>query len=191
VHNVRNTDVVTAIDDEDCMRLFRLFNEPAGHAFLQQEGIDPETISNLSLLGISCVANLLSAIKTAKYFEFTSDDVILTIATDSAALYQSRLRELNQERGAYTELQAARDYETCMLGTTIDYMKELSYHDKKAIHNLKYFTWVEQQQKDVADLNQLWNDRDIWPALFNHVHRWDELIMAFNERVVKSEKSMS
>ncbi len=188
VHNVRNTDVVTAIDDEDCMRLFRLFNEPAGQKFLLSERMAPEMVYQLPLLGISCIANVLSAIKTARYFEFTSDDVILTIATDSAALYQSRLQELNHERGQYTQMQAARDYEKCMLGTTTDYMKELSYQDKKAIHNLKYFTWVEQQQKDVEELNQLWYDRDIWPALFNQVHRWDEMILEFNERIGNSEQ---
>lgn len=183
IHNVRNTDVVTAIDDECCMRLFRLFNEKAGHEFLMEEGVEREQVGQLHLLGISGIANLLSAIKTARYFEMASNDVIMTIATDSSELYRSRLEELNRERGPYTRLQAARDFERCLPGTTTDNMKELSYHDKKAIHNLKYFTWVEQQQKDVADLNQLWYDRDIWPRLFNQVHRWDELIMEFNDRV--------
>jgi hypothetical protein len=61
-------------------------------------------------------------------------------------------------------------------------MKELAYYDRKAIHNLKYFTWVEQQGKDITDLNQLWNDREIWPKLFSQVNRWDELINEFNER---------
>ncbi len=181
VHNVKNTDVVTAIDDEDCMRLFRLFNEKEGHEYLLAEGVDQQTIDQLPLLGISCIANMLSAIKTAKYYEMTGEDVILTIATDSADLYKSRLEELKQEKGEYTRLQAARDFEKCILGTTVDYMKELTYPERKAIHNLKYFTWVEQQQKEVEDLNQLWYDREIWPKLFNQVHRWDELIKEFNE----------
>ncbi|MCK5171082.1 MAG: hypothetical protein KAQ75_14485, partial [Bacteroidales bacterium] len=67
-------------------------------------------------------------------------------------------------------------------GCTIDYTKELNYYDKKAIHNLKYFTWIEQQEKEVEDLNQLWNDREIWNKQFNQVNRWDELINEFNER---------
>ena len=182
VHNVKNTDVVTAIDDEDCMRLFRLFNEKAGHDYLRSSGIPAETIDQLHLMGISGIGNVLSAIKTAKYFEMTSDDVVLSIATDSADLYRSRLTELRDERGEYTAMQAAKDFERCMLGQAPAYMKELSYNDKKAIHNLKYFTWVEQQQKDVADLNQLWYDREVWLGLFNQVHRWDELIREFNER---------
>lgn len=182
VHNVKNTDVVTAIDDEDCMRLFRLFNEKAGHEYLRSCGIPGETIDQLHLMGISGIGNVLSAIKTAKYFEMTSEDVVLSIATDSADLYRSRIQELREERGEYTAMQAAMDFERCMLGQETSHMKELSYCDKKAIHNLKYFTWVEQQQKDVAELNQLWYDREVWPGLFNQVHRWDELIREFNER---------
>lgn len=188
VHNVRNTDVVTAIDDEDCMRIFRLFNEKEGKEYLRSKGLDQEIIDQLPLLGISSIANMLSAIKTARYFEMTSDDIILSVATDSAELYQSRLTELNDERGAYSAIQAAKDDEKCILGTTVDYMKELSYQDKKAIHNLKYYTWIEQQQKELEDLNQMWYDRNIWPELFNQVNEWDELIRAFNDRtgVLKS-----
>ncbi len=182
VHNVKNTDVVTAIDDEDCMRLFRLFNENAGREYLKSCGVDSHIIDQLPLIGISGIANMLSAIKTAKYYEMTADDVVLTIATDSADLYQSRLLELHQQRGEYVEIQAVKDFEKCVFGTVPSHMKELSYNDRKAIHNLKYFTWVEQQQKDVADLNQLWYDHEIWPRLFNQVHRWDELIREFNER---------
>ncbi|MBS4014642.1 MAG: pyridoxal-phosphate dependent enzyme [Bacteroidetes bacterium] len=185
VHNVKNTDVVTAIDDEYCMRLFRIFNEPEGHKYLKSYGIDDEVIKTLYLMGISGIGNLLSAIKTAKYYEMTEDDVILTVATDSADMYKSRLEELTADKGKYSEFQAALDFEKCMLGTTVDYMKELTYTDKKAVHNLKYYTWVEQQAKETEDLNTLWYDREIWNKLFNQVDRWDELIKEFNERVAR------
>ncbi len=182
VHNVKNTDVITAIDDEDCMRIFRLFNESEGHDYLRSIGIQDEMIKNLHLLGISGISNIISAIKTAKYFEFTQEDIIFTIATDSAEMYKSRLDELSIERGKYSEIQAIKDYEKCIAGTNSDYFKELNYYDRKAIHNLKYFTWVEQQGKEVEDLNQLWDDKNIWQDLFSQVHRWDELINEFNER---------
>ncbi len=182
VHNVKNTDMVTAIDDEDCMRLFRLFNEKEGQAYLRSIGLDETEIQKLPLLGISCIANMLSAIKTAKYYEMNGDDVILTVATDSAELYHSRLEELNESAGPYTEKQAIKDFEKCLMGCTTDHLKELGYYDRKAIHNLKYFTWVEQQGKEVGELNQLWEDRGIWPEIFNQAHRWDELINEFNER---------
>ena len=191
IHNVKNTDAVTAIDDEDTMRILRLFNEPEGHKYLISEGVDAELVKQLPLLGISSIGNLLSAIKTAKYYEMTNDDVIITIATDSSDMYKSRLVELTEERGSYTELQAAKDMEKCILGQHVDNMKELNYQDRKAVHNLKYFTWIEQQAKELEDLNQLWYDREVWNTIFNQVHRWDELINEFNERTGVLKKYLS
>jgi cysteine synthase len=181
VHNAKNTDVVTAIDDEDCMRLFRLFNEPVGKNYLKSIGIDSDLVEKLELIGISGIANILSAIKTARYYEMNGDDVIISLATDAAEMYTSRLEELNTEKGAYTTLQAAKDMEKCLFGQTTDHLKELTYYDRKAIHNLKYFTWIEQQEKDLEDLNQLWNDRDVWDQQFQQAERWDEMINDFNE----------
>ncbi len=182
IHNVKNTNAVTAIDDEYCMRLFRLFNEKKGHDYLASNGVDQPLVDQLEMIGISGIANILSAIKTAKHFDLTGDDILMTIATDSAEMYGSRLEELTSERGHYSLLQAAKDHEKCMLGTTTDYMKELTYDDQKAIHNLKYFTWIEQQEKEVEDLRQLWDDREIWPKIFSQPACWDELINEFNER---------
>ena len=182
VHNVKNTDVVTAIDDEYCMRILRLFNEKDGQEYLKSEGVEKELIDNLHLIGISGISNMMSAIKAARYFEMTADDVIITIATDSADMYKSRVDELREERGDYNHIQAVRDFEKCMLGITTDNMKELGYKDKKAIHNLKYYTWVEQQGKETEDLNTLWYDREIWDKMFHQTDRWDELIKDFNDR---------
>lgn len=182
IHNVRNTDVVTAIDDEDCMRLLRLFNEKEGHDYLASRGVDPVLIGMLPLIGISGIGNILSAIKTARYFEFTSSDHLVTLATDSAGMYRSRLEELTAERGPYNPMQAARDHEKCMLGTASCDMKELGYYDRKAIHNLKYFTWVEQQGKESDDLRRLWDEPSLWQEIFRQPARWDELITEFNAR---------
>jgi cysteine synthase len=181
IHNVKNTDMVTAIDDDMCMSLLRLFNEEAGIEHLREQGLDDAFVKSLHLIGISGIANILSAIKTAKYYEMTSDDIIVTVATDSADMYRSRLKELNDEYGLYDVPRAGKDQERYLFGISTDYMKELTYRDKKSIHNLKYFTWIEQQQKDISDLNQLWYDRKIWPQIFDQSKRWDELIIEFNE----------
>lgn len=181
IHNVKNTDVITAIDDEDTIRLMRLFNEPEGKKFLIEQGIDQQIVNNLHLLGISSIANLLSAIKTAKYFELTQDDIIITVATDSMELYQSRLLEQKQIKGEYNYIQAAKDFEKALIGQQIDYLKELTYQDRKTIHNLKYYTWIEQQKKELEDLNQLWYDKNIWQQIFSQTQIWDELIDEFNK----------
>jgi hypothetical protein len=186
VHNVRNTDAVAAIRDEDCMRLFRMFNEPAGLAYIHSLGVPAETAEKLSLLGISSIANLLASIKTAKYFELTEDDVIFTIFTDAADMYSSRLTELTDERGQYSSIQAAIDYHSCLLAQSYDNFLELSYQDKKRIHNLKYYTWVEQQGKTYEEILEQWNP-EYWKDIFdNNVQRLDELINEFNELVRKS-----
>ncbi len=182
IHNVRNTDMVIAVDDNDCMRLIRLFNEPAGQEFLKKQGVPEAVVDNLPLLGISSISNLLSAIKFSKYYELTSKDVILTVFTDSMELYGSRLEELRQAHGKYSERNAARDYHSSLLGAKVDHMLELSHYDRKRIHNLKYFTWIEQQGKDVDELNAQWKDSPAyWMKIQSSADEIDRLVEEFNQ----------
>ncbi|MDI6757191.1 MAG: pyridoxal-phosphate dependent enzyme [Endomicrobiia bacterium] len=181
VHNVRNTDNVAAIDDEFTMRVLRLFNEEAGKKRLEKAGVPKSVVEKLSLLGISSICNLIASIKMAKYYEMNENDIIFTVFTDSAAMYQSRLEELTKERGKYTDENAAVDLEHCLGGVGIDWLKELGYQDRKAIHNLKYFTWVEQQGKTVEEINALW-DPEFWEKIFAQSPEWDRLIEEFNKK---------
>ncbi|MEW6196364.1 MAG: pyridoxal-phosphate dependent enzyme [Bacteroidota bacterium] len=183
IHNVKNTDCVAAIDDEDTLRLLRLFNEPSGKQWLQKQGIDENKIENLNELGISSICNLLSAVKLAKYYEMNENDIIFTIFTDSVDMYRSRLNEMNQSFGKYSEVKAETDWNSVIKHQSIDYFKELSYFDKKTIHNLKYFTWVEQQGKDVEELNAQWYDENYWQERFSVVPLWNKLIEEFNQKV--------
>jgi hypothetical protein len=126
---------------------------------------------------------MIAAIKFAKYNELTEDDYVVSIATDSMQLYGSRLDELTEERGTYTESDTHRDLQL-MSSIGLDNMKELGHYDKKAIHNLKYYTWIEQQGKDVEELNAQWYDHDnYWGSTFDQVDKIDELITEFNEKV--------
>jgi cysteine synthase len=180
VHNVRNTDMIAAIDDEQCMSLFRLFNEPAGQEYLRSS-LPEAFIKQLPLLGISGICNLIAAIKSARYYDMTGRDVVFVCLTDSADLYASRLAELNAERGAYTRDHALADRARYLDGIVTDHMRELTYHDRKALHNFKYFTWVEQQGRTIEELNELW-DPDFWTRTFAQVGEWDKLIESFNEQ---------
>ena len=182
-HDCKDTDFVVAVDDEVPMRLLRLFNEGVGHKALVASGVDADLVSKLDLLGISGVGNMIAAIKFAKYNELTEDDYVVSIATDSMQLYGSRLEELTEERGVYTENDTLRDLQL-LSSVGLDNMKELNYYDKKAIHNLKYYTWIEQQAKDVEELNAQWYDHDnYWTNTFNQVDEIDELITEFNNKV--------
>ncbi len=180
VHNVRNTDAVAAIDDEDCMRVLRLFNEPAGRAFLEAAGAPKEVTGKLDLLGISCICNILASIKAAKYWELDENDIILTVFTDSVSMYHSRLSELTAEKGEFTSIDAARAFAGSLERQAYDNFKELTYVDRKAIHNLKYYTWVEQQGKTYEEICAQW-DPEYWRQLFEEeVVTFDRLIEEFN-----------
>ncbi len=182
IHNVKNTDNICAINDEDPLRILRLFNEPGGKKWLEEKGISKNLIDKLPYLGISSISNLLSSIKLAKYYEFNENDVIFTVFTDSVEMYYSRLKEMNDNWGKYSGNQAALDWGEVIKRQSIDYFKELTYYDKKSIHNLKYFTWVEQQGKSVNELNAQWYDENYWEDRFSIVPKWDKLISEFNSK---------
>lgn len=182
IHNIKNTDMVVAIDDAAAMGIMRLFNEETGQEYLYKKGLTPELIQQLPSLGISGIANVLSAIKMAKYYEMTERDVLLTVATDSMEMYRSRVQELRVEEGDFTELDAAATYHRYLLGTTVDYTQELSYQDRKRIHNLKYYTWVEQQGRTHDEIVAQWYDDDYWTSLRGRTQEIDRLIESFNER---------
>ena len=183
VHNVRNTDLAIGLDDEASVSLIRLYNEPAGREHLIDQGVKPDLVEQLPLLGISGAGNLLSAIKFAKYYELTSNDVVVTVGTDSMEMYGSRLTELNEERGEFTTIDAAGSMARHLHGAGIDHVQELSYYDKKRVHNLKYYTWVEQQGKTYEEIQAQWYDPDYWTNIQAMVDPIDELIGQFNERV--------
>ena len=183
VHNVKNTDMVIGLDDEATISLIRLFNEPAGIDYLIDQGVKPDLIADLPLLGISGAGNLLSAIKFARYFELGSNDVVVTVGTDSMEMYGSRLEELNAERGEFTALDAAGAYHRYLLGAGIDHVHELGYYDRKRIHNLKYYTWVEQQGKTYDEIQAQWYDEDYWTSVQALIDPIDELIEGFNAKV--------
>ncbi len=183
VHDCKETDFIIDVDDEAPMRLLRLFNEPLGRAVLKAGGVPPELADSLDLLGISGVANLIASIKFAKYLELNENEYVVTVATDSMQLYGSRLAELTAERGDYTQAQAQRDLDL-LFSITLDHMKELTHYQAKSIHNLKYFTWIEQQGREVEELNAQWYDhQNYWEGTFAQLEEIDRLIAEFNRRV--------
>jgi cysteine synthase len=183
VHNVRNTDLAIGLDDEATIALTRLFNEPAGRAFLADQGVAHDLIEKLPLLGISGIGNVLMAIKMAKYYELGANDVVITVGTDSMDMYGSRLEELIAERGEFSALDASASYARYLMGTGIDHVHELSYYERKRIHNLKYYTWVEQQGKTYEEIQAQWYDPEYWTSIQKMADPIDDLIDAFNDRV--------
>ena len=183
IHNIKNMDLVAGIDDNPNIRIMRLFNEPNGVNYLKRElGLEPELVDKLRYLGISSIANLMGSIKLAKYYEMTENDVIFTVATDSMEMYQSRLKEENEKHGEFDNTLSAVCFEADLMGLKTDYMLEMNYYEKKRMHNLKYFTWVEQQGKTVEELNAQWYDDTYWTSRYAQVEEWDQKIEEFNNK---------
>jgi cysteine synthase A len=183
IHNTQNTDMVVAIDDQAVVNISRLFNEPEGRAYLVKQGVPESIVEKLDLLGFSGISNVLSAIKMAKYYELGHEDVVLTVLTDSMELYGSRIKEMQAEYGPYTALNASADFAHYLLGQSTDNLLELTYADRRRVHNLKYFTWVEQQGRTYEEIMSQWHDRYYWTGVQAQVKEIDGLIEEFNHEV--------
>ena len=182
IHNIKNLDFVVAVDDETPISLMRLFNEPAGKKYLTSKSVPTALIEMLDLLGISSIGNLVTAIKFARYYELGEHDIVMTVLTDSMEMYASRLQELNAERGEFTDSDAAAVYARHLQGLGIDNMEELTYYSRKRIHNLKYYTWVEQQGKTYEEIQKQWDDDQYWESIPTCVDQIDALIEEFNAK---------
>jgi hypothetical protein len=69
------------------------------------------------------------------------------------------------------------------MGETTDNMLELNYQDRKRVHNLKYYTWVEQQGRTYEEIMEQWYDKDYWTGFQSQISEIDEYITEFNDRV--------
>jgi cysteine synthase len=183
IHNVTNSDDVVAISDRATDTLTVLFNTPAGKDHLAGLGLAPEFVARLRHLGYSSIANMLAAIKLAKYHGYGTDDVVVTVATDGFEMYSSELERIieRDHGGDFDRAAAAAAHARFLEGTDTEHLLELSEVDRRRIFNLGYYTWVEQQNIPFptfeARRRQAW-----WDGLRSYTDRWDEMIVEFNER---------
>jgi len=184
IHNVTNTDVVVAVSDRATDGLDMLFNTPSGAAYLvTRAGVDPGVVDRLGDLGLSSICNIVAAIKLARRLDLGPDDVVMTVATDSAELYAAErsARVAKLPGGVLDEVTAARLFGEYLLGAADEHLLELTEVDRNRIFNLGYFTWVEQQGVDLPTFEQR-RHQDFWRDLRSLLPVWDEMIGEFNDR---------
>ena len=184
IHNVMNTDLVAGISDRATDQLSVLFAAPEGVAYLRTRRRVPEPVlASLPAFGLSSICNILAAVKTAKHLRLGPDDVIMTVATDGAAMYGSeRERIAARDFPAGFDLaDAAEVFGRWMLGTGPDHLLEATLADRNRIFNLGYYTWVEQQGVSLADFEAR-RDQRFWTGLRDLLPAWDAMITEFNER---------
>ncbi|MCY4145118.1 MAG: pyridoxal-phosphate dependent enzyme [Chloroflexi bacterium] len=179
IHNVFNMDALMAIDDRDALDGLRLFAEDAGRrALVDRLGLAADLVERLArLLGISGICNIIGAIKTARFYALTSDDVVVTIATDGMERYESVLAALRERHGALDETTALAIAAGVFRRAGGDWIMEGTRAARERWHNLKYYTWVEQQGKTVAELDAQ-RDPDWWRAHQAAVDEIDRRLLA-------------
>ena len=184
IHHVHNTDVVAAVTDRATDQLSVLFSDPAGLAYLRdRRGVPEATLAALPSFGLSSICNVVAAVKLAKHLDLGHDDVIVTVATDGAELYESERRRIRARdfTDGFDAATAAQVFGRWMLGADTSDLLEATTRDRDRIFNLGYYTWVEQRGISVEDF--LARRRPaFWTGLRARVEAWDELIADFNER---------
>ena len=182
IHNVMGTDFVIGVSDRGSDALNVVFNTVAGRAYLSRHRhVGQQSLGSLDDLGLSSIANILGAIKYAKYMGLGADDIVLTVATDGAAMYRSEIEIARAARfaGEFSEIEAAEAFGQYLLGAGIDHVSELTRFDRERIFNLGYYTWVEQQGTDLAQFD-LRRDQSFWDGLMELVTVWDGMIEELN-----------
>lgn len=179
VHNALNMDALMCIDDMDCVRGLQFMSEEIGLETLVKEyGADEEVITKLStLFGISGICHILGSIKTAKAYDLGEDDVVITAAADSLDRYYSVMANLRKEEGALNEARAVARVESIFHGVKTDYVQYATPHIRQRWHNLKYYTWVEQQGKTMQELDAQ-RDQSWWEGHQSRVSEIDEKMLA-------------
>lgn len=185
IHNVMDTDFVIGVSDAATDALHLVFNTDAGRDYLcRHRGLDPRLVAALAGLGLSGIANLLASIKYAKYMDLGPDDVLLSVATDGAAMYGSETLRAQEKyfNGGFSEISAAESFGRYMLGCETDHMLELDRYQRERIFNLGYYTWVEQQNIDLADFERR-RERRFWDGLMELAPVWDGMIAEMNSHL--------
>ena len=182
IHNVMNTDVVVGVSDHATDTLLTLFNTDEGRKYLvERRGVDPGLVAELGAFGISSICNIVGAVKIAKYFDLGPDDIVITVATDGAEMYDSEVRKATMRYfgNRFDAVSAGETWGRSMAGAGVDHMLELSHLDRKRIFNLGYFTWVEQQGVFLEEFSARAR-QSFWDGLLDLAPAWDAMIDEFN-----------
>ncbi len=163
-------------------RILQMINSPEGQAVLEKEyGVEEHLMENIGpLLGISGICNLLGAIKTAKFYDYGEDETIVTVATDSLSRYHSVMDDMKRDYGDIDRAQAVSITNGLIHGHRTDWVMEGTREARTRWHNLKYYTWVEQQGKTVQELDAQ-REASWWEAHQERVTDIDDAILKYRE----------
>jgi cysteine synthase len=173
IHNVWATDLLVSVDDLECLEGLQLLQE--GAAVLEAEGVAAELARSwVGFFGISGVCNVLASIRAAIHYGLGPRQAVVTMATDAFDRYPSVLQRLDAEQGKMDAEKARRRIEIFRSRRT-GWLLEGTPEVRRRWHNQKYFTWVEQQGKTIAELRAQ-EDPAWWVAQQERAHEIDRRI---------------
>src|SRR5262249_42211357 len=185
IHNVMNTDVVIAVSDAATDALNLLFADDVGRKYLvKRKKVDRRLVQMFDNVGLSGFANIVAAIKLARHFDYGANDVIMTMATDSAAMYHSERQAYRARHYAqgFDEVDAGELFGSYLGGLADAQCLELTHAERNRIFNLGYSTGVAAHGVCVAVLDRR-RSQDFWRGLVETIPAWDRLIEDFNDEV--------
>jgi len=187
IHNIMNMDAMMGIDDMESKKGLQLLTDEVGIDFLiNNVGIKENDAKKMAqIFGISGVCNLLGAIKTAKYYDMNSNDIIVTICTDAIDRYHSVMNDLNKKFGKIDKTEAKVRLVSIFEKQKLDFIQEGTYQRRKRWFNLKYYTWVEQQGKTIEELNAQ-KSQEYWLAQQEKIYQTDKLLIEARKDYLKS-----
>jgi cysteine synthase len=185
IHNVMNTDVVVGVSDRTSDALNHLFASDIGRRYMTgRRRVDPDLVRQFDDIGISGLANVVAAIKIARHFDLGPDDVVMTVATDGAPMYETERRAYASRHypDGFDDVNAGETFGRHIDGIANDHVLELGHVERTRIFNLGYYTWVEQQGVSLDDFDRR-RDQGFWQGLVETIPTWDRLIDEFNDEV--------
>ena len=187
IHNVTNTDVVSAVSDRATDELNVVFNTDVGRAALAARGVPAPTIAALAHFGLSSICNLIAAIKTARRLGLGAHDAVITVATDGAEMYATEIDRAIGKRfaGRFDRDAAERALDAHLVHVTTEHTHALTPSDRDRIFNLGYFTWVEQQGVSLDAFEER-RSQSFWVDLRDRLPVWDRLITAMNAEAARA-----
>lgn len=182
IHNVNNMDAIMLIDDIETKKALQIFADEGGlKALVEKFGIKQEVVDYLKTrVGISSLCNIFGAIKAAKFYNLGPDDLIVTIATDGLDRYGSVMNDMRRDYGVVDETEAVARVRSLFHGLRTDNIWEGNWENRARWHNLKYYTWVEQQGKTVEELDAQ-KDQAWWESEQQKVKDIDAKLTAYRE----------
>ena len=171
IHNVMNTDVVVGVSDRsDGRARTLLLNSEIGKAYLaaRRLGLDPARWRSVSMASGSRASPTCSARSRRRSARLGSEDAIVTVATDGAAMYGSECAAISRPRtipaDSARSMRASSSARICAGRSPTITSSSSRIIDRERIFNLGYYTWVEQQGVPLADFDRR-RDQAFWRGL--------------------------